>query len=98
MSRDRYLVAYDIRDETRLRNVYGVVSGFGDRLQYSVYICDLTDQELIQLKWGLRDVMKATEDSIVVVNLGRPHERGTDCFEFMGVRPPLPPDGDAVII
>ena len=98
MSRNRYLVAYDIRDEARLRSVYGTVSGFGDRLQYSVYICDMTAQELIRLKWELRDVINAAEDSIAIVNLGRPQERGSTSFEFIGVRPPLPRDGDAVIV
>jgi CRISPR-associated protein Cas2 len=37
--RHRYIVAYDIRDEVRLRRVHDVVRGYGIRLQYSVFLC-----------------------------------------------------------
>jgi CRISPR-associated endonuclease Cas2 len=36
VARRRYLVAYDIRDDRRLRLVAGCMEGYGSRVQYSV--------------------------------------------------------------
>lgn len=49
MKRTRYLVAYDIRDPFRLRKVHKIVRGFGDSMQYSVFVCDLTSAERVRL-------------------------------------------------
>lgn len=97
MSRRRYLVLYDIRDEGRLRRVHDVVRCFGTRFQYSVFLCDLSDTELIELQWQVGDVMDQTIDSVAIVDLGLPQHSGRSMFRFMGQRPRLPP-GRATII
>ncbi len=95
--RRRYIVAYDIRDDVRLRRVHDVVRSFGARLQYSVFLCDLSGIEKIRLKTELRDVMHQRVDSIMFVDLGAPERRGTYCFEFMGPSPRLPRDGPTIV-
>jgi CRISPR-associated protein Cas2 len=47
MARRRYLVAYDIRDDRRLRSIAGCMEGYGTRIQYSVFVCDLSDREKV---------------------------------------------------
>ena len=94
--RTRYLVAYDIRDPRRLRRVHAVASDYGEPLQYSVFVCDLTKVELIALKRDLLAAMKSSEDSIGIFDLGPPRGRGVRCIEFMGVRRELPRDDAAV--
>jgi CRISPR-associated protein Cas2 len=49
-ARTRYLLTYDIREPRRLRRVHQVAKDFGDPLQYSVFVCDLTEIELLDLK------------------------------------------------
>jgi len=44
MARRRYLVAYDIRDDRRLRSIAGCMEGYGTRIQYSVFVCDCSDR------------------------------------------------------
>lgn len=97
-TRTRYLVAYDIRDERRLRRVAQCVEGFGSRVQYSVFVCDLSEVELIRLRLELRDVLDHRTDSVMFVNLGPPEERGTHCFEFLGAAPGLPQSGGPTIL
>lgn len=97
MARRRYLVMYDIRQDVRLRRVHQVVKGYGDRLQYSVYICDLSPSELIKMRWELGDEINALDDAIAILDLGEPDRRGTSAFEFLGVRPDLPESGAIVI-
>lgn len=94
--RTRYLVAYDIRDSRRLRRVHGVATDFGEPLQYSVFVCDLTDVELIALRRRLIDEIRTTEDSIGIFDLGAPSGRGVRCIEFLGVSRSLPSDDAAV--
>lgn len=94
MSRRRYLVAYDIRDDRRLRAVATCMEGFGDRIQYSVFICDLSDRELAQMSMQLETRMRASVDSVMVVDLG-----GLDArrFRFLGCHDPLPDPGPTIV-
>lgn len=94
--RTRYLLAYDIRHPKRLRRVHKVAQDFGEPLQYSVFVCDLSRVELLDLKSALLEEVKTTEDSIGIFDLGPPTGRGVACVEFIGTRRPLPA-GDAMI-
>ncbi len=96
-SRKRYLVAYDIRDDKRLRLVYKTMKGYGWRMQYSVFICDLDQIELLSLKTDLGGIIHHAVDSIAMVDLGSPHERGGDCFQFMGAADALPESGPVIL-
>ncbi|MGQ0617894.1 MAG: CRISPR-associated endonuclease Cas2 [Acidimicrobiia bacterium] len=96
-ARRRYIVAYDICDEARLRRVYGIVRSFGSRLQYSVFLCDLTDIEKLDLKTALRQAMLQSQDKVMFVDLGAPDRGGTYAFDFMGVTPVLPRDGPTIV-
>jgi CRISPR-associated protein Cas2 len=95
--RTRYLLAYDIRDPGRLRRVHKVASSFGDPLQYSVFVCDQTAAELINLKAGLLRHMNTQVDSVGIFDLGPPTGRGFRCIEFIGTRRPLPDGSDAAV-
>lgn len=90
--RNRYLVTYDIRHPSRLRKVHGLVVDFGERLQYSVYVCDLTKVELIELRSDLRDAMNLDEDSVSIFDLGPPNGRVATKVEHLGTTPTLPTD------
>lgn len=49
----RYAISYDISSDKRRRKVVKVLEGVGYRVQYSVFECDLTDQQLTRLKQQL---------------------------------------------
>jgi len=88
--RTRYLLAYDIRHPKRLRRVHKVAQDFGEPLQYSLFVCDLSAIELLGLKAALLEEVKTTEDSIGIFDLGPPTGRALTCVEFIGTRRPLP--------
>ena len=52
MSRRRYVVAYDIREPKRLRQVHSAMKAFGYPLQYSVFVCDLDGMERVSVGSG----------------------------------------------
>lgn len=97
MPRRRYLIAYDIRDDHRLRAVQRTMKGYGWRMQYSVFICDLDAIELLTLRADIDALINHTNDSIALIDLGKPDERGTACFEFMGAPPRLPTTGPLIL-
>lgn len=97
MKRRRHVVAYDIRDQRRLRQVHKLLKGYGDSLQYSVFVCDVTTSELVDMKWQLGDIIHQFEDQVLIIDLGDAQTHGTDRFDFLGRRPPLP-SGDATIV
>ena len=95
--RKRYLVCYDIRDDKRLRRVHKTMKGYGWPLQYSVFICDLDRIELLGLRTDLGEVIHHALDSIAIVDLGDPSERGSECFQFMGAGTRLPTSGPVIV-
>lgn len=91
--RRRYLVAYDIREDRRLREIHKAMKGFGDPLQYSVFLCDLDASERVVMRAELRSIMNERQDSVAIVDLGEARTRGMECFEFLGVTLGLPRTG-----
>ena len=84
----RYLVAYDIREDRRLRNVAACVEGYGERIQYSVFVCDLSDEEAVLMRRDIERRMKLSEGSVMIVDLGRAGDSGR--FLFLGHHQRLP--------
>lgn len=78
---------YDVCDPRRLRLVAECVSGYGDRVQYSVFVCDLSATELIALQVDLEKLIRLTEDSVMIVDLSGCDESK---FSFVGRRPRFP--------
>lgn len=70
MSRRRHLIAYDISDPKRLRRVIKIMEGYGQRLQYSVFLCDLSGVEYVRWQRDILSVVHLHEDSVVTVDLG----------------------------
>lgn len=95
MKRQRHLVAYDIRDPKRLRQVAKIMEGFGIRMQYSVFVCDLTSRERLDLFTALDEVVDPTVDCVAAVELGDPNDRRA--FTFLGPAPALRPSGPMIV-
>ncbi|MFB2920182.1 CRISPR-associated endonuclease Cas2 [Aerosakkonema funiforme] len=68
MAEDRhsYLVAYDIRSPKRWRKAYQLLQGYGERLQYSIFRCWLTQREREKLRWELEKILTADDDLLLI--------------------------------
>lgn len=87
--RSTYLVAYDIKDEKRLVKIFRKMRGYGNRLQYSVFICKLSEMEKTKMLIELMDIMRKDEDSLVIVDLGVSVNAAEKRMEFIGAMPDL---------
>ena len=95
MARRRYLVAYDIGDDRRLRLIAGCIEGYGTRIQYSVFICDLSDREKILMRGDIEAIMKLSEDSVMIIDLGPAGDSSR--FLFVGHHERLPSPGAVIV-
>ena len=55
--RRQYLVIYDIADPKRLRRMDRLISGYGYRIQYSVFLCSLSRTMKAELENEIRQVI-----------------------------------------
>lgn len=77
-----------------MRNrVFVVLQGFGTWMQYSVFLCDLDQREMIALRGRLHSEIDHWFDSVMIVDIGPASERGRTCFEFIGRSLQLPSPG-----
>jgi CRISPR-associated protein Cas2 len=61
-----YLLSYDIRDANRLRRVAKHLLGYGERLQYSVFRCRLSQRQLERLQWELLKIIEKDDDLLII--------------------------------
>lgn len=59
-----WMVAYDISDDNRRRKVEKILSGFGMRVQKSVFECQIGWDDLIRVKDIMRPFLEKSSDSI----------------------------------
>ncbi|MGH9802307.1 MAG: CRISPR-associated endonuclease Cas2 [Blastocatellia bacterium] len=96
--RNRYLVSYDICDPKRLRRVFKTMRGFGDPLQYSVFLCDLSPSERIILLEKLTPIINNREDQVMLVNLGPADGQSGERIETLGRAMTVPLERVAIIV
>ncbi len=78
------LVAYDVNTETkagrrRLRQVAIACKDFGQRVQYSVFECRVTEAQFESLRARLLKIINEDEDSLRLYRLPKPREEYIEC-------------------
>lgn len=75
------VIAYDIVEDRRRTKVAHLLENYGQRANYSVFECSLTDAHLLDLKQQLLRLMDEDEDRILIYPLCK------NCFlraEYLG--------------
>lgn len=65
-----YLVSYDIPDDRRRTRVFKLLRGWGERVQYSVFCCQLNAREKLRLADELKTRMNQNEDQTLLLDAG----------------------------
>jgi len=72
-----YLIAYDIADDGRREDVATLLSGYGPRVQLSVFECEMRSRrEAARLRGKIRDLIDPVEDQVRVYPLNEQAARG----------------------
>lgn len=79
-----YLVTYDICEPRRLRKVFKTMQGFGEHLQLSVFQCDLTAIDRVELQASLQNIINQNEDKVLIIDLGASDPYPVKSFQVLG--------------
>jgi len=96
MIRRRYLVTYDVADDKRRLRIFKNLHNWGDRIQYSVFVCELANRERVMMCHQLQKLVHRDEDQILVIDLGNAETTACDIVTSLG-RPYEPPTEVVVI-
>ena len=67
--RARYLICYDIASPRRLRRIANLMLSYGERVQKSVFECELSPRECAKLESKASALLDAAHDSLRVYRL-----------------------------
>lgn len=82
--RRRYVVSYDVADDRRRTKLFELLLGYGDHVQFSVFLADLTAQELVTLRGRMLELMNEREDQVLIVDLGRETRPLDETLDVLG--------------
>lgn len=89
-----YVVAYDIPDNKRRKQVADLLEGYGKRVQYSVFECVLTPPKYQQLRSKLKKKVNLKDDSVRFYPLS---SQNLSCVETWGGQPITTLPGSVVV-
>lgn len=64
-----YIITYDIEEDRDRNKIMKILKDYGNRLQYSVYQCNLDEKNLMALVKKLQKRLRSQNDSIIVFKL-----------------------------
>lgn len=79
-----YIVSYDIANPNRLRRVFRACQDYGNHLQYSLFECDLSSTERVELETKLGSIIHHGEDQVLFISLGLAKSRGIRAITALG--------------
>jgi len=94
--RRRYVITYDVSDDRRRDRIFTVLQGYGDHVQFSVFVAALTAQELVELRGRVREYLNEGTDQVLIIDLGREESTADVPFEVVG-KPYRPPTRTMIV-
>lgn len=93
------LITYDVSTETasgrkRLRHVAKKCTAYGQRVQNSVFECNIDWSQYLQLQNELKAIINIEEDSLRCYNLGNKY---LEKVIHIGVKPSINFEGDLIV-
>ena len=100
MTRDdarRTLIAYDVSEDKRRSRLATKLQTYGDRVQYSVFVVDVSPAKLRRLRSEVSEIIDAKEDSVLFCDLGLVSTVQDGRFDYMGRTRPIT-DSSIIVI
>ncbi|AVM00001.1 CRISPR-associated endonuclease Cas2 [Gordonia iterans] len=93
----RLLVAYDIVDDRRRTRLANILQSFGDRIQFSVFLVDVTDAQEVRMRAKVNAEIDGRVDSVLFCRLGPTATTGSTSITYLGCRRTTTDDTDFVV-
>ena len=93
------LITYDVNTTTisgrrRLTKIAKECTNYGQRVQNSVFECNLDAARLVSVRKRLLDIIDESKDSLRIYNLGNKY---SGKIEHYGVKDTYDPEGDLIL-
>ncbi|WP_075665311.1 MULTISPECIES: CRISPR-associated endonuclease Cas2 [unclassified Thermosipho (in: thermotogales)] len=74
-----YIISYDIKKDKKRNKISKILEEYGQRLQYSVFICQVPKKELYNILLRMNPIIDKNTDSILIIpiNLSKMEIIGT---------------------
>lgn len=93
----RMLIAYDVSNDARRDRVAVTLQGYGERVQYSVFIIDGRPADFVRLQVMLSGLIDSNTDRVLLCDLG-PCHAARRAMIYLGRLPRLTGDAPALIL
>lgn len=93
----RFIIAYDIPSDARRTRVAKLLSSYGDRIQYSVFLVDAKPAKLVRLRGVLVRQLVLDEDSVLFCDLGTHRDGALRRISHLGLARTITDDNSFVI-
>lgn len=80
----RTLICYDVPDDKRRTRLAKLLESYGDRVQYSVFVMDISPARLIRVKDKAQEILNLKEDSVLFCDLGLISDLSEKRFSYLG--------------
>ncbi len=99
MSTMNILLSYDINTKTRkgrwrLNKIAKICLDYGQRVQNSVYECEINSEQLLKLKERIKEIYNKDEDSIRIYKLGKDYQKSVIHY---GIKEVFKPDDPLIL-
>lgn len=84
MARRTYICSYDVSNDKRRSRLFEVLKDHGEHVQFSLFICELSDKEYVRLVSLCRPFIHATEDQLLLLDLGSASPNWSERLEVLG--------------
>ena len=69
-NRRLYLCTYDVADDMRRTRLFESLKDHGEHIQFSVFLCELSDMEQAKLVSISKEILHHTEDQLLILDVG----------------------------
>lgn len=79
-----YIVTYDISSPKRWRKVFRAMNGYGEHVQLSVFLCDLSAIQHARMRSELDELVNHEWDQVLILDLGKSCPRTIEGIDVVG--------------
>lgn len=83
-NRRLYFCSYDVADDKRRNKLFELLKNHGEHVQFSVFLCELTNSEIAELVARSRRILHETQDQFLALDVGKPVANWQDRLHVVG--------------
>ncbi|MBI5207148.1 MAG: CRISPR-associated endonuclease Cas2 [Candidatus Firestonebacteria bacterium] len=80
-----FIICYDISNTKRRNKMVKTLLDYGDRIQYSVFKCNLDKKKFIKMRQELIEIIQPKNDSLIIFELCKNCFCNIECYGYTDI-------------